>query len=79
MKLTKRLKRLFFIKEYAAGQTYCYHADWTIRIIRVFGFKLMWIKQVGYSIDVFPDIQQALEFKREKQKEYLDAKKYISK
>lgn len=74
-----KLKKYFFVKSYLDTQFYCYHIDWTIRIIWIFGLKVMWIKRIGYSIDVFATLKEAKEFKKERLMEYLSAKRYISK
>lgn len=73
-----RIKKYFFIKSYLDKQFYCYHIDWTIRIIWLFGVKIMWIKRIGYSIDVFVSMKEAKAFKNAKLTEYLTAKRYIA-
>lgn len=39
----------------------------------------MYIVHIGYSIDLFSDKKESIDFIREKKKEYIEAKKYISK
>lgn len=74
----RRLKKYFFVKSYLDTQFYCYHIDWTIRILWMFGLKIMWIKRTGYSIDVFASNKEAQAFKKAKLTEYLTAKRYIA-
>lgn len=85
----KKLKKLFFIKEYNCGYTdndgmkknngqyYCYYCEWTIKIINFYFFKTMFIKNNGYSISVFNNKIDAYSFIRNKRNEYINAKKYI--
>lgn len=74
-----KLKKYFFVKSYLDTHFYCYHIDWTIQIIWILGIKIMWIKKIGYSIDVFTTMKEAKEFNKTKITEYLSAKRYISK
>ena len=41
--------------------------------------KIMYIVHIGYSIDLFADKKESIDFIREKKKEYIEAKKYIFK
>lgn len=71
------MAKLFFIKPYADTLFYCYSCDWTIKIIHIFKFKIMWVKKIGYSITVFPSKKEAKDFINAKKLEYINAKKYI--
>jgi hypothetical protein len=71
------MNKLFFIKSYADNLFYCYHSDWTIKIIRLFGIKLMWIKTFGFSISAFATRKEAVAFINSKKTEYIQAKRYI--
>ena len=85
----KKLKKLFFIKEYSLGYTnkdgiktydkqyYCYYCEWNIRIINFYFFKTMFIRNNGYSISVFNNKIDAYLFIKNKREEYINAKKYI--
>jgi hypothetical protein len=71
------MNKLFYIKEYADNTFYCYHCDWTIKIIRLLGLKIMWIHRFGFSISAFGDKKQAQLFIKQQKLEYINAKKYI--
>ena len=74
-----KLNKLFFVKEYPGSCFYAYSMDFRIKIIRIFNLKIMYIVHIGYSIDLFADKKESFEFIREKKKEYIEAKRYISK
>lgn len=71
------MKKLFYIKKYANNVFYCYSCDWTIKIIYIFGIKIMWIKKIGFSITAFATMVESKKFISEKRLEYINAKKYI--
>ena len=74
-----KLNKLFFVKEYPGSCFYAYSMDFRIKIIRIFKLKIMYIVHIGYSIDLFADKKESIDFIREKKKEYIEAKKYIFK
>lgn len=74
-----KLNKLFFVKQYPAGGFYAYSMDFRIIIIRIFSLKVMFIRHLGYSIDLFLDKTEANKFIFDKKKEYIEAKKYIYK
>lgn len=71
------MNKLFYYKKYADNVYYCYYLDWTIKIVRIFGIKIMWIKKIGYGIEAVESVKTAREFLHEKKSEYINAKKYI--
>ena len=85
----KKLKKMFFIKEYSCGYTgennvkiiesqyYCFYREWTIKIVNLLFFRTMFIQKKGYGISVFNNKREAYLFIRNKKNEYINAKKYI--
>lgn len=71
------MKKLFYVKAYADNVFYCYHCDWTIKMVKIFGVKLMWIHTFGFSISAFYDKKEAETFIKSKKIEYVNAQRYI--
>ena len=75
----KKINRKFFYKQYSDSVFYCFYMKFTVKIIHIFGRKLMYISHLGYDIDILNTKKESIDFINKKKFEYIAARKYIQK
>lgn len=79
MELTKKLRKLFFYREYVRNTYVAHHVHYTMVVKKILWFKIAYIRHFGYDLTVFATETAAKAFIKEEKAKYREALKYLYK
>lgn len=79
MKLSKKLHKLFFTREYIKNTFVVHHVHYTMVLKRFLWFKVAYIRHFGYDMTAFGTEKEAKDFVKEEKSKYREALRYLYK